>query len=135
MDIRERSLKLARQLFNPSLDKEQHHFTFLFRKNKLISIGSNDYNLNAKALYFAERFNVEQKKQFPSLHSEISSISRIWGKVYIDRKIRLVNVKFTKAGQIGIAKPCKDCQEVLSALGIEDISWTKINGEFNECEY
>lgn len=135
MDIRERSLKLARSLFNPCLNKEQHHFTFLFKKNKLLSIGCNNYNLNAKALYFAERFNVEQKKQFPSLHSEISSISRIWGRVYIDKRIRLVNVKFTKAGQVGIARPCRDCQEVLSALGIEEIYWTENNGEFYEYDH
>ena len=134
MDIQKKALKLAISLFNPNLDKEQHHFSFLFDKNKLISVGFNDYNLSAKALKFAELFNVEQKKNYPYLHSEIHSISRVWGKVYIDKRIRLVNVRIIRSGQIGLAKPCPDCAQVLNALGLTKIWWTKFGGDFTNKE-
>lgn len=130
--ITEKAFKLSLELFNKSVDmssrKEQYHFSFLFERNKVVSIGFNDYELSAKALYFANRYNVPQKKHWPTLHSEVSAISRLWGKTHIDGRLKLVNVRFLKRGEMGISKPCPDCTEVLNALGITEIYWSTKEG-------
>lgn len=118
------SLELFSKCFDETSRKEQYHFSFLFIRNKLITVGCNNYEMSRKALYFAERYNIPQKKHWPSLHSEIDAISRLWGKYRIDKRIRLVNIRILRNGRFGIAKPCKDCSEVLNALGITDIYWS-----------
>lgn len=132
MKITEKALQLSLELFDKSFDetsrKFQYHFSFLFVRNKIISIGQNDYELSRKALYFAERYNIPQKKHWSSLHSEIDAIARLWGKHYIDKKIKLVNVRFLRSRKIGCSKPCPDCMEVLNGLGITNIFWSTENG-------
>lgn len=134
MKITEKALQLSLSLFEGSLDlnsrKLQYHFSFLFERNKIVSVGQNQYDLSAKALYFANRYNIPQKKSFPYLHSEISAISRLWGKIRVDGRLKLVNVRFLKSGEMGISKPCPDCMEVLNALGIDQIYWSIEDGSF-----
>ena len=126
MYITEKSLSLAYSLFmqtpngQPS-NKAQFHYTFLFERNKLIACGQNSYEIRAKAKEFADRFNVGQKKQFPYLHSEISAIARLWGRKYINHRIKLVNVRFTRAGQL-IGRAFDDRPENdLVPVGLEDV--------------
>lgn len=134
LKITEKALQLSLSLFDRHFDetsrKIQYHYSFLFERNKIVAVGQNSYELSAKALYFAERYNVPQKKHWPSLHSEIDSIAKLWGKTRITSKIKLVNVRFLRSGQISIAKPCNDCMEVLNALGIDQIYWSDENGQF-----
>lgn len=125
------SLELFAREFDEDSRKIQYHFSFLFIRNKLISCGSNSYELSKKALYFANRYNVPQKKHWPSLHSEIDAIARVWGKQVIDKRVRLVNVRFLRSGDVSIAKPCPDCMEVLNALGIDSIYWSTEHGFVN----
>lgn len=134
MKITEKAFQTSLELFSQELDldsrKIQYHFSFLFERNKIISIGQNSYELSAKALYFANRYNIPQKKHWPSLHSEIDSIAKLWGRTHIDSRIKLVNVRFLRSGQIGSSKPCNDCMEVLKALGINQIYWSIEDGSF-----
>lgn len=122
------SLELFDRVFDEDSRKTQYHFSFLFLRNKVISIGLNDYEISAKSLYFAERFNVPQKKKWPSLHSEIDAISKLWGKYPVGPRLKLVNIRFLKSGLPGMAKPCSDCSEVLKALGINEIYWSTNDG-------
>lgn len=130
--ITEKAFQLSLKLFEQSIDlssrKIQYHFSFLFERNKIISIGDNQYELSAKALYFAERYNIPQKKNFPYLHSEISAIAKLWGRTIIDKRLRLVNVRFLRSGEMGLSRPCPDCMEVLNALGINQIYWSTSDG-------
>lgn len=135
MRITNTALSLSLEMFerdNKDSRKEQYHYSFLFLRNKLIAWGKNDYELCRKSLYFAERFNIPQKKLFPSLHSECDVISKLWGKVFIDGKLKLVNTRISKAGNFGISKPCPDCMCMLSALGITEIYWTLPDGSFSK---
>ncbi len=133
MTIQEKSLKLAYQLFKESKSrKEQNHFTFLYERNKLISVGFNTYEMRSKALKFANLFNIENKKKWPTLHSECDAISKCWGKYYLDKRIRLINVRIIRNGNLGMSAPCRDCKTLLDAIGIQDIWYTNSNGAF-EC--
>ena len=130
MEIFQKAHQISLELFSKSIKDpgHQHHYSFLFIRNKLISVGTNDYQLNKKALYFANRYNIPQKKSWPTLHSEIDAISRLWGRHNVDKKLRLVNVRLLKGGRLANSKPCKDCQEVLDALGLTDIFWSIEDG-------
>lgn len=81
---------------------------------------------NKKAAYFAQRFNVTHWKNFPYLHAEISAIARLWGKYYIEGKEKIIIVRLTKKGT-GLAKPCDNCAQVLSALNLNNIYYTNNN--------
>ena len=132
MKITQKAMQLSLELFDREFNEEsrkiQYHFSFLFERNKLVAAGSNSYELSKKALYFADRYNVPQKKHWPSLHSEIAAISKLWGRYNINKRIKLVNVRFLRSGQIGSARPCPDCMEVLNALGITQIYWSTDDG-------
>lgn len=134
MQILEKSLKLANSLYRTTQKPhyQQKHFTFLFIRNKLVSVGQNNYRESNVAAKFAHYFNVPQKKKFPTVHSEVDAISRLWGKTYVDKRIRLVNVRILKDGQLGFSRPCSDCKLVLDSLGIQDIFYSTTEG-FN-CE-
>lgn len=136
MKILDNSLKIAQQLFSSAVksgdSQEQNVYAFIYDKNRLISVGRNDMvKVNNKALKFGNRFGIEQFQKFPYVHAEVDAISKLWGKRHICGKEKLVIVRFTKRGQIGLAKPCESCKMLLNALSIDKIYWT---GQ-NEWEY
>ena len=129
MKILDNSLKIAKQLFYSAVksgdSQEQNIYAFIYDKNRLISVGKNDMvKVNNKALKFGNRFNIDQFQKFPYIHAEVDAISKLWGKRHICGKEKLVVVRFTKRGQIGVAKPCESCKLLLSALSLQRIWWT-----------
>lgn len=121
MTIIEKSITYARSLVVNNATHNQH-FAFLFIKNKLISVGQNNAcSTDNKGRKIAKKFGAKKHIQYPFIHAEIDAISRIWGKVYLCKKHRLVSVRLNKHGQERISKPCADCGLILSALGIRVI--------------
>lgn len=64
-----KALKIANDLFPDYYDTSGnyrcYHFAFIFKRNKLISIGVNrPRKPDAKALYFGSKFNVHKFKKF-----------------------------------------------------------------------
>ena len=95
----------------------------------MISIGQNRVDKpSAKALYFAERFNIEKQKKYPYIHAEISAIQKVWSKVYIDNSVSMVVLRLSKNETLQNSKPCKGCSTILAALGIDDVCWSDSNG-------
>lgn len=122
----ERSLQIATTLSFP-IENKTNVSCFIYKDSRLISIGQNNMSVpNSKAAYFAKRFNVKHWKNFPYLHAEISAIARLWGKHYIEGKEKMVIVRLTKSGT-GLAKPCDNCSQVLSALNLNQIYFTDNN--------
>ena len=101
------------------------HFSFAWKKNKLISIGiNNPFMVNSKALKFAQRFNTKKQIKYPYLHAEIDMISRVWGKTRIDGSIKVVVLRLNSEGQLKNSKPCKSCASILEALDVDNIWWS-----------
>lgn len=124
--ILNRSLEIAATLSFP-VENKTNMSCFIYQDSRLISIGQNNMFVpNNKAAYFAKRFNITHWKSFPYLHAEISAISRLWGKYYIQGKEKMVVVRLTKSGT-GLAKPCENCLLVLSALNLCEIYYTDNN--------
>lgn len=127
-----RSLELA-YILNQDTPKEFkfHHFSFLFHKKKLVSIGRNNpLKQSRKALYFAERYNIKKWKDYPFLHAETAAISRVWGNLHIDSSFTMVVLRIDKTGNLVESKPCKNCWEVINSLGIQ-CYWSTNDGEIN----
>lgn len=124
----DRSLNIASTLTFPS-DNSVNMSCFIYQDYRLLSIGQNNMVVpNKKAAYFANRFNIPHTKEFPYLHAEISAISRLWGKHYIEGKEKVVIVRFTLRGSLALAKPCTSCMPILSALNLTDIYYTTNGG-------
>ena len=130
--IIQQSIKLANELFSESYDTtgryRAYHFSFLYERNKLLSIGQNNYEMNAKALKFAKKFGVYGKIEHCTLHSEISCIARLWGRVRVGPNLTLVNLRISKKYNLCNSRPCSDCFKVLQALDIHKIYYSDSEG-------
>lgn len=133
MKILDKSYEIALKLFPERYKKHKsknfYHFSFIFHRNKLVSVGVNSQDKpNAKALYFAKRFGIKRRIEFPFIHSEIDSVARLWRKYHIDSSLACVNVRINRFGELKNSKPCDDCSTVLMALGIDEIYYTTDEG-------
>jgi len=127
------SLELSRKLSINSQEKFAH-FCFIFNKNKLISIGFNDTkNQNSKALYFGNRYNIQKFKKYKMIHAEISAISKLWGRLEITGKEKIVVIRIGKSGLLLNSLPCKDCTTILTALGFKSV-WHSVENDIVESE-
>jgi hypothetical protein len=122
-----KSLEIAKQLFPHDYAKSgkyrTYHYAFGFIGKKLVGIGLNQPNIpNAKALYFGKRFNVEQFKKYPYLHSEIALISKLIKKEVQLSLVDIICVRLAIEGKNVVlrqTKPCKNCQIIIKAFDID----------------
>jgi hypothetical protein len=124
--IVDRSLNLARSLFPTIYDGKKKyrtfHFSFAWKSNRLLSIGQNDpENTNAKAMWFARKFRNRQQVRYPYLHAEVDMLSKLWGRYYIDSRMKVVVVRINSNGELKNSKPCPSCSNILEALGVDKV--------------
>ena len=105
MKIIEKSVKIAESLFPEIYDTKKKyrtfHFSFAWKKNRLISIGiNNPFNVSSKAFKFAQIFGTKKQLKYPYLHAEIDMISRMWGKTRVDGNIKVVVLRLNKNGKL-----------------------------------
>ena len=129
----DKAIQTAIQLFPVAYDSkvgyQPFHFCFLYKRNKLVTIGQNNINSeSAKAKKFAERFNLNQQKRFSYIHAEIDAISKAWGKTYIDNSYSMVVLRLNKSLDLQMSKPCSECSKVLQAIGLSKVWWSDRNG-------
>ena len=129
MKIFDKSIKISESLFPEVYDSKKKyrtfHFSFAWKKNKLISIGiNNPFTVNGKALKFAQLFNTQKQIKYPYLHAEIDMISRMWGKTRVDGNIKVVVLRLNSSGQLKNSKPCGSCSSILAALNVDNIWWS-----------
>ena len=134
MKIIDNSIQLAYSLFPETYANKRKyqsfHFTFVYERNKLISIGQNIIDIpNAKAIKFANRFGVVEKYRSKFLHSEISALSKLYGRFHIDNRLKVVNIRLNKDMVLCNSKPCPNCQIVLDAFGLNRIWYSNELGE------
>jgi len=127
----ERSIHLARSLFPDVYDGRKKyrtfHFSFAWRSGQILSIGQNyPDNTNAKAMRFAKRFGNKKQMEYPYLHAEVDMLSKLWGRYYIDSKMKVVVLRLNSKGELKNSKPCTGCSNIFSALGVGKI-WHSAN--------
>jgi hypothetical protein len=88
---------LAKQI-SLTVQRDRVHVSLVIRKNKLISVGTNNWKTHPKT--------VELGYMLPYLHSELDAVRKI--NTSID-KLTLINYRFSKTGHVGMSRPCKYC--------------------------
>lgn len=105
-------------------DKESgrsFHSTFIYDKNKLLSIGFNSY----KKLHRSHKFGVykgtkDNPEQYVAgIHSEIDAIIKL-GRTDCSR-LTFINIRIDNNDCPNISKPCENCFRVLQSLGFKQI--------------
>lgn len=126
----DKALRIARDLFpeKPDLKYRTYHFAFLFKRNKVISIGTNQYEPSPKTKRLGERFGIEKYKKYSCPHAETDAISKVWGRVHLDNTYSMVIIRLNRFGKMQNSRPCSACQEILDALDIQDVWWSTQDG-------
>lgn len=84
------------------------HFSFLLRKNKILSVGVNQqYKTHPLAAKYGHRFS--------SIHSEVHAISNWKHSLH---ECILLNIRLDKWGNLRYSEPCPYCKKFLNDLNI-----------------
>lgn len=137
MKIIDNSIQLAYSLFPSTYAKkgkyQSFHFSFVYERNKLIAVGQNIVDIpHAKAIKFAQKFGCAEPYRSQYLHSEISALSKMYGRFHIDGRLKLVNIRINKDMRLCNSKPYPNCQIVLDGFGIDKVWYSAANGSVLE---
>jgi len=139
MKIIEKSIEIAKALFPPIYENRQryqaYHFCFVWRRNTLISAGTNDViNPSCRALMLAKRFNSPDLVEWPYLHAEIDCVQKLWGRYNIDSKLKTVVLRLNADMALCDSKPCDKCIAILEPLGMTKKLWFSQSEGFSKYE-
>ena len=128
--ILEKCVEITRGLKPNKQNGRSFHTTFILHKNRILSIGWNNYNkmhpYHKLGKYIGYKCNPE--KYQPSLHSEISAILKL-GEEDL-RKYSFVNVRIDGRNNLALAKPCPNCERVLGQVGFKKLFYSSEKGFF-----
>ncbi len=104
----------------------QKHFSFLVRRNKIVSVGwCQSFKTHPMAAKYGHRFN--------SIHSELHCIKNFPFPLVRLEEHTLINVRVNPTGShMMLAKPCAKCIYFLSCFNLHEVLYTNENGEFVE---
>lgn len=102
------------------------HFSFLLKRRNIVGFG---YNKSFTTHPVAKRYGY----RFAAIHSELDCILSFNGPPRELAYYTLVNLRFLANGKLGLAKPCKICQQLLSNFGIKNIIYSNMYGDFELC--
>lgn len=106
------------------------HFSFIFYKNKLLSIGFNNYKthpLNLKFNYVNRQMN--RISSFIGTHSEMKAFIKLRRKNCFG--LTLINTRINRNNKIDYSKPCKGCCDMIKKLGFKEVYFSNKNGDFD----
>ena len=103
---------ITRALKPLSQTGKSFHTTFIYRGNKLLTIGVNNYSkLHPHHKYgvYAPRYN--DGLYVSGIHSEISAIVKLG--LEDCSAYTFINIRINNNNSVAISKPCKNCYSVL----------------------
>jgi len=99
------------------------HFTFILRRNHILSIGYNNiFKGYPKARHIGYWEGV--------VHSEFDAIRRFPLPPEKLADCELVNIRSNRHGEIRNAEPCKICRRMIFPFGLRNIYYSITNTEF-----
>lgn len=144
--LQEKALETALALFDPHYPVRSQHFTLVFYKGTLLSVGRNSKKTHPINLLNHQRSLNYQEKSWvlgngrvltpllPSLKgtcSELAALIKIKRTVNIPfNKLTLVNIRLMRDRTPGLSKPCVYCRSLLEYLGIRRVWYTDDTGHF-----
>lgn len=126
MKIIHRAIKLSYDRFIPNPYQKRYHFAIAFDGRKVIGLSQNNpLKVNAKAYRMGQKFNIKTYIEFPFSHAESHLISKLLDTYNTIRPDwSLVVLRINRQGKILLSKPCKNCQRILDAVGLEKVYWS-----------
>ena len=121
----ERLIKIASKKID--LPRGSHkHFSFILRRNTILSYGVNNENKTCPLGYKAGSTYFRQ-------HSEAAAIRRFPNPLEELEYCRMVNIRLSSYnGQIQLSKPCKFCQTMLGMFNLKQVYYSDNTGNFIE---
>lgn len=98
---------MSKKLFHRRTGLKTFHVTFVFKKNKIISIGLNSKKTHPKTKLY-------NYKKDACLHSELDAILRLNDPSYKD--YTFVNIRLKKDKTLANSKPCEGCSQLLKSV-------------------
>ena len=104
------------------------HFSFIYDKNKLLSIGINSpktHPLNLKYNYLNKQKN--KISHIVGTHSEMSAVIKLG---FDCEDLILVNTRINRKNEIDYSFPCNGCMEMIKELKFSKIFYTSKDKKF-----
>ena len=115
---------IASALKNSRQNGKSFHVTFIYHGNKLLSIGTNDYEKRHRSLRFGEYKPTrgDARGYTAGIHSEIDAAIKLG--ISDCRHLKFVNIRIDNNGKPAISRPCANCQRVLKTqLGFKELHY------------
>ena len=96
------------------------HTTFVYRGNKLLTIGINNYQKSHKRHIYGEYKSTRNQGNYEAgCHGELAAIIRLG----LDdcSGLKFINVRINRNGQPSISKPCVNCERIMRQLLLKEI--------------
>ena len=113
-------LKIAKAV--KFIKRSQIHYSFLVKKNKILSIGINNLR---KTHPIAKFFNY----RFYNIHSELMAILNYRKQDFSN--LTMINIRLNK-NKLMFAKPCRICQKLLKHYGVSTVIYSNDNSNQGE---
>lgn len=97
-------VKQAAKLAAKSDHKQHHHAAILVRAGSVVGVGYNHH----------------------WRHAEVVAMGKVWPNKR--GGLCLWSFRFLKSGEMGMAKPCPECQKALRESGITDVHYSTRSG-------
>lgn len=91
------------------------HYSFIIQNNKIIEWATNAHHEPPRHYGYHNRCK-HDIGYVPKFHAEVFAYKRAKA-LLTDNTFTIVNMRFNKAGQLKLSKPCTPCYELMSALG------------------
>lgn len=105
------------------------HFSFIFDKNRLVSIGMNSLKTHPWNLKFnyinKQKINI---RDIIGTHSELNAVLKIPNQNCYG--LTMINTRINKKNEIDYSKPCNGCMDMIKTLGFKKVYFTTKNKNF-----
>lgn len=120
----ERAVEMARALKPTKKTGKSFHVSILYRKNRMVCVGINNYNKSHNEKKFGKYLNHKgfANEYRPSLHSESSCLLR-FGEEDLS-KYDILNIRIGNENQLLMSKPCPNCFRILQDVNIDNIFYS-----------
>ena len=111
------------------VDSIAKNWTIIYKGGKII-VAKPSCNLGKPTNYICRKTNVIDN--YITRHSEVQALAciRKIKKRKIESKLNIVNVRFSRDGEIKNSKCCSLCAKVLHRFGIKEVIYSTDNGNF-----
>jgi deoxycytidylate deaminase len=128
----ERAVEMAKAIKPTKKTGKSFHVSIIYRKNRMICVGYNDYNRPHNEKRFGKYINHKgyESEYKPCIHSEISSIIR-HGEENLN-KYDMLNIRIGNEDQVLLSRPCPNCLRVCTEINLDNIFYSTDENNYEQ---